>query len=333
MDPLSHSLLGAALTGSVSKKDTLRLAIGISALSAMSPDLDVLIHSKSDPLLMLEYHRGFTHSFAFIPIGALICSFIFWIFLRRKLSFSKIYLYSFIGYATHSLLDSCTSYGTQIFWPFSSLRAAWNSIGIIDLAVTLPLLIGIILAYYFIKKIYLIIPLIFCFSYLGFGFFQHEKAENIARDLASKRQHTVERQFVNPTPLNLVLWRSIYESEGKYYVDAIRISPFFETKIYEGSSVEKWTRDESKFPIQTVLGKDIERFSWFTSHWVYKENANSSWLSDLRYAALPHETNSLWSIEIDPEKMDQHSQRRNTRRNFKEKLATFYKMLLGEAIH
>ena len=38
----------------------------------MAPDLDVLFQSPTDPILFLEFHRQFTHSLVFIPIGALL---------------------------------------------------------------------------------------------------------------------------------------------------------------------------------------------------------------------------------------------------------------------
>ena len=48
------------------------------------------------------------------------------------------YMYSTIGYATHGIIDSLTSYGTQLFWPFSNDRFATNTISIIDPLFTLP---------------------------------------------------------------------------------------------------------------------------------------------------------------------------------------------------
>ena len=38
------------------------------------PDADVFITSASDPLLAIEYHRGFTHALAFIPLGGAIAA-------------------------------------------------------------------------------------------------------------------------------------------------------------------------------------------------------------------------------------------------------------------
>ena len=126
MDPISQASLGASLSQSFANDNSKQLsALFIGALAGMAPDLDVFIHSATDPLLFLEFHRQFTHSLVFIPFGALLCSLVFYPLMHlrwiqnkwpaAKLSFSQTYLFSFLGYATHGLLDACTSYGTQLF--------------------------------------------------------------------------------------------------------------------------------------------------------------------------------------------------------------------------
>ena len=69
MDPLSQAAIGAAAAQSASATKTVRHALWIGAAAGMAPDLDVLIQSSTDPLLALEYHRQFTHSLLFVPIG------------------------------------------------------------------------------------------------------------------------------------------------------------------------------------------------------------------------------------------------------------------------
>ena len=133
MDPLSQASLGASLSQSFAKDKSKQFsALVIGALAGMAPDLDVLIRSTENPILFLEFHRQFTHSLIFIPFGALICALVFYSVLSSgwfkkqwptaRLSFIQVYLFSFLGYATHGLLDACTSYGTQLFWPFSTER-------------------------------------------------------------------------------------------------------------------------------------------------------------------------------------------------------------------
>ena len=141
MDPISQGTVGAAFAQSTaSKKNILSISL-IGFLAGLAPDLDVLIKSSTDPILFLEYHRQFTHSLFFIPFGALIVALFLYPFFRKSISLKTVYLASFFGYATHGLLDACTSYGTLLFWPFSNERVTWNNISIVDPLFTIPVLI------------------------------------------------------------------------------------------------------------------------------------------------------------------------------------------------
>ena len=64
----------------------------------------------------------------------------------RSLGFKRVYLFSFAGYATHALLDACTTYGTQLFLPFSNTRVAWNNVSVVDPLFTIPLAVLVIFA-------------------------------------------------------------------------------------------------------------------------------------------------------------------------------------------
>ena len=129
MDPCSQALLGASLSSSFSKKRDLNKSLICGLVGGLFPDLDILIKSKSDPLLFLEYHRHFTHSLFFVPIGGLIVSgILYFLFFRNNISFKKIYLFSSLGILTHGLLDACTSYGTSLYWPVSDKRVSWSVI-------------------------------------------------------------------------------------------------------------------------------------------------------------------------------------------------------------
>ena len=171
MDPITQGVVGAALAQTKGETTTLAKAGVIGALAAMAPDLDVLIRSSTDPLLVLEYHRQFTHSLLFIPFGALICSLIFYPLIanRWQLNFKAIYLWSFLGFATHGLLDGCTSYGTQLLWPITNHRFSWDIISVIDPLFTLPLLLLILLGSTLKSRRYLYGALIWGTLYLSIG--------------------------------------------------------------------------------------------------------------------------------------------------------------------
>lgn len=81
MDVVTHAVLGATLATALSLTRRApeplaqrRIAAGIGAAAGLLPDADALIQSGADALLVLDYHRHFTHALAFVPIGALIAA-------------------------------------------------------------------------------------------------------------------------------------------------------------------------------------------------------------------------------------------------------------------
>ena len=125
MDVLSQGIVGAAFSQSFAKNTETRKAFYIGFSAGLLADADVFIRSTTDSLLSIEYHRHFTHSLIFIPIGALVASLIMLLFMKGKIGFKRIYNLSLLGYSTHALLDACTGYGTMLLWPFSNYRVAW----------------------------------------------------------------------------------------------------------------------------------------------------------------------------------------------------------------
>lgn len=132
MDPITQGMTGAIAAGASAKKSQARNALIIGWISGMAADLDMLVRSSTDSLVNLLFHRHFTHSLVFAPIGGVLTALLLWPLFRKQLSFKFILLYASIGYATHGLLDACTSYGTYILWPFSNERIAWDTMSIID---------------------------------------------------------------------------------------------------------------------------------------------------------------------------------------------------------
>jgi len=309
MDPVSQACFGASLSQSFTSNKTTQLsALLIGALAGMAADLDVLIYSKDDPLLFLEFHRQFTHSLIFIPVGALLCALAFYPVAKNKLPFNKIYLFSFLGYATHGLLDACTSYGTQLFWPFSSERVAWNTISIIDPLFTLPVTIFILLAVFKKNRFYARIAFIYSISYLSLGLIQHHRAEQAAYVLAQQRGHQLERIQVKPSFGNRHVWKLIYEYNGRYYIDAVKL--LWEVKYFPGSSVQKLDikRDFPGLPENSQQAKDIERFRWFSDNFLAVDKENKNMIMDVRYSLLPNSIKPLWSIKINIAQPENHIQ-------------------------
>lgn len=299
MDPLSQACLGASLSQSSTNDKTKQVsALLIGAISGMAPDLDVFIRSVDDPLLFLEFHRQFTHSLFFIPFGALICALIFYPFFKKNLSFKWIYLFSFLGFATHGLLDACTSYGTQLFWPFSNMRVAWNAVSIIDPLFTFPVMFLILLGVFKKRVLYARLSFMYAVLFLCFGFVQKHRAVEVINELAQQRGHQVERVLAKPSFANRHVWKLMYEHDGRYYVDAVKL--LWDSKVIQGSSVQKLDvkRDFPWLNSNSQQAKDIERFRWFSNNYLAVSANDPNYIIDVRYSFLPNRIESMWGIVL-----------------------------------
>ena len=329
MDPLSQAFLGASLSQSSTAVKSQQLsALMIGALAGMAPDLDVLIRSADDPLLFLEFHRQFTHSFFFIPFGALLCALIFYPFFKSKLSFKKIYLFSILGFATHGLLDACTSYGTILFWPFSYERVAWNVVSIIDPLFTLPVIAFALFAAFKKRVLFARIGFIYAVLFLSLGLVQKYRAQEALNELALERGHTLDRINVKPSFANRHVWKTIYEYDGRYYVDAVKL--LWNAELIEGASVEKLNiqRDLPWLDLTSQQANDIERFRWFSSDFLAMSAESSNYIIDVRYSFLPNSIASMWGIVLSDEKnISQHVSYKIKSRPDKETLDQFLEMV------
>jgi len=311
VDPLTQGVVGTTAAQLVARKQVKIAAAIIGFFSGMAADLDVLITSSTDPLLFLEFHRHFTHALIFIPVGALLCTVMFRVIFRRwftsnQVGFRETYLFSFAGYATHAVLDACTTYGTQLFWPFSNARVAWNNVSVIDPLFTIPLIIVIYFATFKRSTKMAYIGAIYAFTYLGLGVVQGQRAQAVAYELAAERGHA---------PQNFRVLRG--------------------TKIYEGTSTEKldlrkhftWLDKRSQ---QAV---DIERFRWFSNQHLGLDPNNENRIIDIRYSLIPNQVTGMWGIVLSPSKgATEHVEWTSNRPKGKlamQKVAELWDMLLG----
>ncbi len=303
MDPVTQAAVGAAAAQGKSPLTTVKQAAVVGALAGMAPDLDILIRSSHDPLLALEFHRHFTHSLFFIPIGAAICALFFYYVLNRwwKLKFGVIYLWSLLGYASHGLLDGCTTYGTQLLWPLNDTRVAWNAIAVVDPLFTLPLILGVILTIKMKIRRWWFAGLIWCLSYLALGMIQNERAVSSAALLAESRGHSNVQIVAKPSFANIIVWKTVYEHEGYFYVDAVRPG-LAEPKHWQGDRIEELSiaRHLPWLAADSQQAQDIERFRHFSSGYIGVDPDNAYKIIDIRYSLLPHQIDPLWGIVLDP---------------------------------
>ena len=331
MDPVTQGAFGAVFAQTHGQRKDLAKAAVIGAIAGMTPDLDILIRSANDPLLALEFHRHFTHSLLFIPIGGLICSLLLYPLLGKRwgLSFVQTLIWCVMGFATHALLDGCTSYGTQLLWPLTNYRFSWDIISIIDPLVTLPALALIILAARRKSRRYVYIALLWLAMYFSLAYVQHERAIEGGTQQALARGHQPLNLEAKPSFGNILIWKVIYQTEQDYYVDAVKVG-FSKPVYWAGESVAKLDidRDLPWLDKQSQQAKDIERFRWFSGGYIALDKDNPNRVVDIRYSMLPQQIKPLWGIQLKQDAAaDEHIEYINSRGDAKAALKTLWQML------
>lgn len=269
MDPITHGLLGATLGHAFFRKSIGPKAPVLGAAIAMSPDLDVIVEYLSTPWAGLYHHRGLTHGIAFaIGIGFLLAC-----FLRaygRPRSFSSppslatLWLFCCLSFLSHGLLDTATSYGTQLLSPFSNKRFSWNIVAVID-----PFYSGILALGLWITSRYKgrlspssITRLSFIFSlvFMSFGFYLNHKTESaLAKALPSSS--VPPSSYIlssHPTLFQLIMRHVVYIAPDKTCTKTVN--------SWNLSSQDWECKSSETHPALSNLQSTPEGklFSWFT---------------------------------------------------------------------
>ncbi|MDH3601680.1 MAG: metal-dependent hydrolase, partial [Candidatus Tectomicrobia bacterium] len=170
--------------------------------------------------------------------------------------------------------------------------------------------------------------LIWAVAYLLLGVVQRDRAATIGHELAAARGHDVVRLEAKPTFGNLVVWKIVYETEAKFFVDAVRVG--IKSRHYEGSSIDKLNiaRDFPWLHPSSQQAKDIERFRWFSNHYLAIDDDRS--IIDVRYSLVPNEIDALWQIAVQPSAAFDEHVRYVTRRTVTDaKWQAFRRILFG----
>jgi inner membrane protein len=307
MDTFTHGLLGAAASQVIFAKQLPRTAGLIGLVAAMTPDLDLLVGSGADPVSSLLYHRQFTHSLVFIPVGGLLTALLFLWMKPFRGVWPAVIGAALIGYATHAPLDALTSYGTLLFWPFSMQRIVWDIMPIVEPIFTGILLAGVVWTSVVQRVGPSQLALAVALAYLGFAAWQHHRAAEVQQQLVTARGQAIEHSRVMPAPGSLVLWRSVYISTGRIYVDGIRVPWWHGARLKAGGSVRLATFAD--VPPQMAERDGTRRvfhvFAWFADDLIAAVEGEASVIGDMRYAVQTSSLVPLWGIQFEAERSAQ----------------------------
>ncbi len=221
MDPITHGLSGLIISKAGFYQRAGKIATVVLLISALLPDIDHIPLRFLGPLAYLQYHRGITHSLFGAPLLGLLFAGIVYYFIKssRVLGFKKLFLFSIIGIFTHIFLDLITSYGTQIFAPFSSKRYSLDLIFIIDFYLTSIILIPL-LVFSFKKKKNKFLPIlsiVIFLSYISMTFINKTIAINKGEEIAKSEGIHIKRIEAIPLPLSPFKWSIFVEDSKRFH--------------------------------------------------------------------------------------------------------------------
>lgn len=224
MDSLTQIVLGASVGELVCGKKAGNKALWWGAVAGTIPDLDVMASRFQDMVQQLEFHRSLTHSILFAIVAAPLFGWIVHYLHRRgQASFKDWTLLFFWGFITHSLLDCFTTWGTQVFWPFSSYPVAFHNIFVIDPLYTLPFLLCTIMVLFYKRtdprrRMWNMTGLGISSLYMLFTLANKYIVTNVFQKNLEEQEISWKRITTKPTPFNAILWNATVEVDSGYFI-------------------------------------------------------------------------------------------------------------------
>jgi len=221
MDSLTQIALGSAVAvATMGRRTALWKAAVWGAVAGTLPDLDAFI-DHGDDMLNMVLHRAESHALFYLTLFAPMLA---WLVSRlhgESALFKRWWLALWLVLITHPLLDAMTVYGTQLLLPFTNHPYGVGSIFIIDLAYTLPLIVGTVAALRMTDTArglrWNAMGLALSTAYLAWGVGAQWQVERIARASLQKAGIEAEGLLVTPSPFNTVLWRLVATTPTEYH--------------------------------------------------------------------------------------------------------------------
>jgi inner membrane protein len=318
IDPVCHTLVGAALARSGLRK---RTALGATALivGANLPDLDVVAYFAG-PAADLEWRRGWSHgilALAVLPFLLTGCLLLVHraTGARRRWTApavaapEQLLLLSFAAILSHPILDMLNTYGVRWLMPFSGEWFYGDTLFIIDPWVWLALSLGL---YYSLRRekarradaakpVWLALGLVTL--YAGAMALSGMAARRIiTQDIAAASGAPMLGMMAGPVPLDPLVRTFVIEEEKHYRVGTFR---WLDQPHVDRSQVLTFPRGQPSHPAFTPALESVvaRRFLGWARYPTFEieEVSRGRFLVhmvDLRYARRPGERFGSVSIPV-----------------------------------
>ncbi len=294
MDSLTQIVLGAACGELVLGKKIGNKAMLFGAIGGTIPDLDVFIGRLlySNEIDIMAFRRGFMHSMLFAVLGAFAFG---WLFYkgynsgkRKDTTTQKNWIWLFfLSIFTHPILDSFTPYGTQLFFPFSNYRVAFNTISVVDLIYTIPFLLCLLIAMFFNRKrsrrrLWVKAGIYISSAYMLFTIGNKLYMDTVFKKSFEKAGIEFNRFSTQPTILNNILWYGIAETDTDYKVA-------FYSLFDKSATADKIITLPKNHNLVDMENADLKTLAWFSNNYyniIKTDSLTTIKYNDLRYPLL-----------------------------------------------
>jgi inner membrane protein len=213
----------------------------LMVLAANAPDVDA-VSWLGGSIGHLQYHRGYTHTWMFLPLVAMLPVLIIRLLVRKSdppFVWWKAYLASLVGVASHILLDWTNSYGIRTLLPFSSEWLSLNTTFVVDpwiwavltLAVGAPFISSLVSSEIGGRKTtgkgWAIFALLFIVLYDTGRYLAHSRAVEILNARIYNGE-TPRRVGAFPEFANPLRWNAVVELPGSYWVSSVNLLEEFD---------------------------------------------------------------------------------------------------------
>lgn len=219
MDSLTHIVFGATLGGLVmGRRAGVRASLWGATLANL-PDIDALFHNDAIGYLLI--HRGMTHSLLLqtlaVPILVLL---ILAVHRDQRPHWRRWGALTWLALVTHSLIDAMNPYGAQLLAPYSWETISFNTLYVVDPLFTLPLVIGLVLAWRCrgaLLRPMLAAGLVVAVGYIAFAVGAKLHVQDVAARELDRQALAVDSTMVIPMPFTTLLWRVLTVDEHGYH--------------------------------------------------------------------------------------------------------------------
>jgi len=228
-----------------------------------------------------------------LALGGYLFSFFYKRFFERELSkvdgtwkdFAWIFFWAIF---THPLLDSCTTFGTQLFLPFSDYRVGFNNIAVADLFYTIPFLACMVGARMYLKntnwrKILLWAGLGISSAYLLWTVYNKHQVNQVFEKSLHAQGIEYDRYMTSPVLFTNFLWSGTAEAKDTFYqalysrFDEDALIPKFKAFPKNHHLIEQY-KDE----------RPIKILKWFSNDYfaIMVREDSTLQLNDLRFGTF-----------------------------------------------